>query len=139
MTITLVIMAAAALAAAALAYQQQRQRRSAPTIARGEPPTSLDRSDFRSPDAAWLVAVFTSATCSSCEAVLAELNSHASDQIVVTNVEVSADADLHKKYGIDSVPTAVIVDATGDAKLAFVGPLGPDHREALATTLGLDA
>lgn len=139
MAITLVIMIAAALVAAALALWQQRQGRSAPTATPGEPPTSLDRNDFRGADAAWLIAVFTSATCSSCEAVLAELNGYATDQVVVTNVEVAADAALHKKYAIDSVPTAVIVDATGDAKLACVGPLGPDHRAALATTLGLNA
>jgi thioredoxin-related protein len=133
--LTLLVMAVVALAAAALAFWQQQQRRGAPTAARGEPPTSLDRSDFRAPRAPWLIAVFTSATCSSCAAVLTELSSHESGEIVVVDVEIGVDPELHKKYAIDSVPTAVIADATGDAKLAFVGPLGPEHRTALATTL----
>ena len=128
-------MAVVAVAAAALAFWQQQQRRAAPTTARGEPPTSLDRRDFRAPDAPWLIAVFTSATCSSCAAVLTELSGHESSAIVVVDVEIGVDPELHKKYAIESVPTAVIADATGDAKLAFVGPLGPEHRAALATTV----
>lgn len=135
MIFTLLVMAVVALAAAALAFWQQQQRRGAPTAARGEPPTSLDRSDFRAPHAPWLIAVFTSATCSSCAAVLTELSSHENGEIVVVDVEIGVDPELHKKYAIDSVPTAVIADVTGDAKLAFVGPLGPEHRAALATTL----
>ena len=133
---TLIVMAIAAAAAVALALWQQRRQRAAPTAARGEPPTSLDRRDFRDPEAPWLIAVFTSATCSSCAAVLAELREQESADVVVADVEVAAEPRLHRKYAIDSVPTAVIADATGDAKLAFVGPLGPDHRAALATTLG---
>ncbi len=135
MILTLLLMAVVAAAAAALAFWQRRQRRGAPTVARGEPPTSLDRRDFRAPDAPWLIAVFTSATCSSCAAVLTELSGHESGDVVVVDVEVGVDPKLHTKYGIDSVPTAVIADSTGDAKLAFVGPLGPEHRAALATTL----
>jgi thioredoxin-related protein len=38
---------------------------------------------------------------------------------------------LHSRYKIDSVPTTVIVDVTGETQAAFVGPLGPDHRIAL--------
>ena len=135
MTLTLLLMAVVALAAAALAFFQQRQRGAAPTVARGEPPTSLDRRDFRAPDAPWLIAVFTSATCSSCAAVLTELSAHESADIVVVDVEIGVDPELHRKYAIESVPTAVVADATGDAKLAFVGPLGPDHRAALTRTV----
>ena len=83
--------------------------------------------------------MFSSATCASCAAVLAELQGWENDDVAVTEVEVGAEPGLHQKYGIDSVPTAVIADASGDAKLAFVGPLGPEHRAALATTLGVDA
>jgi len=132
-------MAIVAAAAIALAVWQQRQQAVAPTATRGEPPTALDRRDFRGPDAPWLIAVFTSATCSSCAAVLAELRERESSEIVVAEVEVGAEARLHRKYAIESVPTAVIADVTGDAKLAFIGPLGPEHRAALATTLGPDA
>ncbi|MEM7095590.1 MAG: thioredoxin domain-containing protein [Actinomycetota bacterium] len=139
MTATLIVMAVVAAAATALAVLQQRGRAAAPTVARGEPPTSLDRRDFRGPNAPWLIAVFSSASCSSCAAVLAELREHESSDVVVVDVEIGDEPGLHSKYGIESVPTAVIADAGGDAKLAFVGPLGPDHREALHTTLGHDA
>lgn len=138
MALTLIIMAIAAAAAIALAAWQQGQRRAAPTVARGEPPTSLDRRDFRSPDAPWLIAVFTSATCSSCAAVLTELRTHDGTEVVVVDVEIGDEPALHSKYGIESVPTAVIADVTGNAKLAFVGPLGPDHRAALGELLAAD-
>jgi hypothetical protein len=75
--------------------------------------------------------VFTSETCSSCDAVWAELSGYESSTIVTQNVEVSEDAALHKRYSIDSVPTAVIVDRSGESQAAFIGPIGPDHREVL--------
>ena len=131
MTLTLIAMAAVAGVAAMAAWWQQQQRRPAPTAVPGVPPGSLDRSEFRAPTAPVLIAVFTSETCSSCDAVWAELSGYESPMIATQNVEVGAEPDLHKRYKIESVPTAVIVDASGDTQAAFVGPLGPDHREAL--------
>lgn len=131
MTITLVVMAVVAAAAAAVSFWSARRARPAPTTVPGAPPGRLDRADFRAPDAPILIAVFTSATCSSCEAVWAKLSGYESTTVATQNVEVGAEPELHERYGIDSVPTAVIVDAHGETQAAFVGPLGPDHRQAL--------
>jgi len=124
-------MAAVAALAGAAAWWQQRRFRPAPTSTPGAPPGSLDRSDFRAPDAPLLIAVFTSETCSSCDAVWAELAGYESPQVATQNIEVGHDVELHRRYQIDSVPTAVIVDSRGETQAAFVGPLGPDHRKAL--------
>lgn len=132
---TVAIMVLVALGAFWLARALATRVASAPTNGRNEPPGALDRSDFRSPSADWLIAVFTSATCSSCAAVMAELRGHESGAVVVEEVEVGASADIHRKYRIDSVPTAVVVDDSGTTHLAIVGPLGPDHRAALAATI----
>ena len=78
-----------------------------------------------------MIAVFTSATCSSCDAVWGELSGYESDLVAAQNVEVGEEPDIHKRYQIESVPTAVIVDASGETQAAFVGPLGPDHRRVL--------
>lgn len=135
MTSTLVIMAAVALSATTIAFWQSRIRRPAPTSTRGDPPTQLDRSDFRAPDAPWLVAVFTSATCSSCDAAWRELSAHESARVVTQKVDSIEDVDLHRRYGIDSVPTSVLADASGRVRLAIVGPLGPSEHEAVQAIL----
>jgi len=129
--ITLLIMAAIAAVAAGAAFVLQPKRSAAPTVIAGTPPGSLDRADFRAPEAPLLIAVFTSATCSSCDAVWAELAGYESPTVATQNVEVGAEPELHKRYGIESVPTAVIVDLAGESQAAFVGPLGPDHREVV--------
>lgn len=135
MTITLLVMVAVAAVAGMAAWWQQQRVRPAPTSTPGAPPGSLDRSDFRAPEAPVLIAVFTSKTCSSCDAVWAELSGYESASVVTQNVEVSADAALHSRYKIDSVPTAVVVDAAGETQVAFVGPMGPDQRQALRELL----
>ena len=61
----------------------------------------------------------------------AELAGYESPGVATQNIEFGADEALHERYGIESVPTAVIVDATGETQAAFVGPLGPAHREVL--------
>lgn len=128
-------MAVVAAMAGAAAFWQQRQHQPVPTATPGAPPGHLHRDDFRAPEAPILIAVFTSATCSSCDAVWAELSGYESPAVAAQNVEVSAEPELHERYGIESVPTAVIVDATGETQAAFVGPIGPDHREALRDIL----
>jgi len=133
MTITLVVMAAVALTAGALAWWDQQRRRPAPTPIPGVPPGSVDRRDFRAPDAPLLIAVFTSKTCASCEAVWNELVAYESATVATQNIEVVDQADLHRRYKIESVPTAIVVDSNGQTQAGFVGPLGPDHREALRT------
>ena len=132
MIATLLVMVAVAAAAGSVAWWLQRQHRPTPTSTPGTPPGRLDRADFRAPDAPVLIAVFTSATCISCEAVWAELAGYESTTVVTQNIEVGDDEALHKRYQIDSVPTAVIVDRSGETQAAFVGPLGPDHRRVLA-------
>lgn len=131
MAATIIVMVAVALIAAGAAQWQRVSHRPAPTTTAGVPPGQLDRSDFRAPEAPLLIAVFTSQSCSSCDAVWKELAGYESETVVTQNVEVNQDADLHRRYKIESVPTAVIVDRTGETQAAFVGPLGPDHREAL--------
>jgi len=71
------MVAVAALAGMAAWCQQQRSR-PAPTSTPGTPPASLDRSEFLAPTAPLLIAVFTSETCSSCDAVWAELSGYES-------------------------------------------------------------
>jgi hypothetical protein len=85
-------------------------------------PTQLDRGEFDSADAPWLIAIFTSATCRSCATVVEMAKPLATVDVAMVELEATRDADLHRRYGIDAVPTIVIADFDGVVHRAFLGP-----------------
>jgi hypothetical protein len=108
--------------AMAVAVVLERRRPDAPTQARWAVPSQLDRDDFTRPDAAWLVAVFTSATCDSCAQVVAKAGPLESPEVALQEVEFAARGDLQRRYGIDAVPCIVVADAAGVVRASHVGP-----------------
>ncbi|MEM9467129.1 MAG: thioredoxin domain-containing protein [Actinomycetota bacterium] len=86
-------------------------------------PNLLDRADFVRPEADWLVAVFTSATCNTCEGVWERAELLASDMVAAQRIDYQEEAALHERYRIDGVPTLVIADGDGTVKRAFLGPV----------------
>jgi thioredoxin-like negative regulator of GroEL len=101
-------------------------------------PTQLDRADFDRPDAPWLVVVFSSTTCLSCADAVEKAEVLASAEVVVQDVEVTANPDLHRRYGIDAVPVTVVADGDGVARASFVGaPSATDLWAAVADLRGL--
>ncbi len=116
-----VLLAAAAVVVALLI--ERRRRPPAPTNVRHTMPGQLDREDFERPDAPWLVAVFTSATCHTCGDVWDKARPLASDHVAVQEVEVTAARDVHRKYAIDAVPAVVVADGSGAVRAGFLGPV----------------
>jgi hypothetical protein len=113
-----------AVVAVVVAYViQRRQPPAAPTATGYNVPDHVDRADFGRPDAPWLVAVFTSATCSTCAGTWDKAHLLESDAVVTEEVEVGARRDLHGKYRIDGVPATVVVDAEGAVRASFLGPV----------------
>ncbi|HUF32065.1 MAG TPA: hypothetical protein VMN58_02505 [Acidimicrobiales bacterium] len=108
--------------AVAVALLLERRRPAPPTQARWAVPSQLDRADFARPDAAWLVAVFTSLTCDSCAGTAAKAEVLASDQVAVDAVSVQDRPEVHRRYGIDAVPLLVVADGEGVVRASFVGP-----------------
>jgi hypothetical protein len=102
---------------------ERRRRPPAPTNVGHPLPDHLDRSDFDRPGAPWLVAVFTSATCSSCEGVWGKARHLASADVVVQAIEVGASPELHDRYHITAVPAVVVADAGGAVRAGFLGPV----------------
>ena len=100
----------------------ERRRPEAPTQGNWAVPAQLDRADFTRPDAPWLVAVFTSATCDSCAKAVERAKVLASDSVAVEEAEVKARPDLHRRYHIDAVPIIVVADADGVVRTSFTGP-----------------
>ncbi len=133
-----VLAAVVVAVAAVVAILVERRRPDAPT--QGPPsaawpaPTQLDRADFGRPDAPWLVAIFTSATCQSCAEALTRAEVLRSEAVVVEEAEYSARGDLHSRYRIEAVPTIVVADAEGVVQASFVGP--PSAADLWAAVAG---
>ena len=102
-----------------------RRRRvpDAPTQRRFSAPEQLDRNDFARPEAPWLVAVFSSATCDVCAQVIAKAMVLECADVAVVEVEYGANRTLHERYSIDAVPTVVVADSRGVAVATFLGPM----------------
>ena len=120
-----VIIALLIVAAVAVVAVVARRRRipDAPTQRRFSAPEQLDRNDFARPEAPWLVAVFSSATCDVCAQVVAKAQVLECGDVAVVDVEYGANRALHERYSIDAVPTLVIADAQGVAVSTFLGPM----------------
>ena len=120
-----VVVALLIVAVVAVIAVVARRRRlpDAPTQRKYTVPSQLDRGDFAQPQAPWLVAVFTSASCDACRSVLSKAKVLASDDVAVVEVEFGADRALHERYSIDAVPTVVVADASGVAVATFLGPM----------------
>ena len=108
--------------AAVVAWVVQRRRPAPPTQGRWPVPTQLDRDDFARPDAPWLVAVFTSATCESCAKAVSQAMVLEAAEVAVQEVEVGADGNLHRRYAIEAVPVTVVAVTDGVVRASFVGP-----------------
>ncbi len=129
----LIIAAAVIVVAGLIAWWAQRNKVDPPT--RPEHwtiPAQLDRADFDSPEVPWLVVVFSSATCGVCQLVVAKSKALASRQVAVQEVEYGTDQSLHDRYGVDAVPTTIIVDQLGVVRRSFVGPVSATDLWAAA-------
>jgi hypothetical protein len=116
------VLALVAVAIGVAVVLERRRRPPAPTNVGHTLPNHLDRRDFDRPEAPWLVAVFTSATCDTCAGVWDKARLLASDDVAVHEVEVNADRRLHDRYRITAVPAVVVADAGGVVRSTFLGP-----------------
>jgi hypothetical protein len=117
------VLALVALAIVVAVVVDRRRRPPTPTNVSHTLPDHLDRHDFARADAPWLVAVFTSATCSTCAGVWNKAEMLASDDVAVQEVEVGAARPLHDRYRITAVPAVAIADANGVVRATFLGPV----------------
>jgi hypothetical protein len=124
----LLIVAGVVVVAVVVALVAQRRRPDAPAGAvEHEAPAQLDRSDFARPDAPWLVAVFSSSTCGTCESVWERVAPLESTSVATMEVEVGTRRDLHDRYHVTAVPTTVVADRDGVVVRSFIGPVTATH------------
>jgi hypothetical protein len=105
------------------AVLRSRRTVDAPTQPVYAAPAQIDRADFAAPGTPWLVAVFSSATCTTCADVVGKAKVLACAEVAVVDVEYSESAALHRKYHVDAVPIAVVADHAGVVRASFVGPM----------------
>ena len=118
--VLLAVVIAALVAVASLTLNKRKPE--PPTQTTWLTPQQLDRSDFASPGAPWMVVVFTSETCDTCAGMVAKVELLKSDRVGVEIVSYQSDIARHKRYNIDAVPTTVIADQEGVVVKSFVGP-----------------
>ncbi|MCX6511086.1 MAG: hypothetical protein NT081_09800 [Actinobacteria bacterium] len=112
--------------AVVVAVVLQRRKPAPPADSDWNIPVQLDRRDFLRPGAPWLVAVFTSSTCDACSGVWSKavhLDAGPDGPVCVQELETIADAEIHRRYGIDAVPLVLIADADGIVQRHFLGPV----------------
>lgn len=117
-----------------IAVVMERRRRVGSPIRDAHPvPRQFYRADFPRPDAPWLVALFSSHTCDSCESMREKVRALGATDVVVCDLEFSAERELHERYEISGVPMVLIADAEGVVRESFVGPAtAQELRDALA-------
>jgi hypothetical protein len=102
-------------------WLERRRGVDAPTQSPGVAPTQLDRADFARPEVPWLVVLFTSKTCDSCEGLFDKAATLESNEVAVTEVEYFARPDLHERYHVDAAPMTLIADVDGVVRASFLG------------------
>ncbi|MFZ4585546.1 MAG: peroxiredoxin family protein [Acidimicrobiia bacterium] len=121
------------LVVAVIAFIAERRRSGRAVISGHDVPEQIDRNDFGAPDADWLVVLFSSADCGSCETMRERVTALGADDVAVYDVEFGAGRAVHERYGITAVPTTVMVDREGVVRASWVGAV--DDSE-LADALG---
>ncbi|MBV8961306.1 MAG: hypothetical protein JO054_09550 [Actinobacteria bacterium] len=129
-----IIAGALVIVAVVAALLIQRRKPAAPTQPRNfDVPAQLDRADFAGADLPWLVAVFTSSTCESCERATAKAAVLASSLVAYEEIPYQSRKDLHERYKIDIVPMIVAADEKGVVRASFIGvPTATDLWAAVA-------
>ena len=119
------VVAIIVVAFAAAVAQIVKRRRSAdpPTQGKRDLPAQIDRSDFELPMAPWLVAVFSSDSCSTCADVIRKADVLRSSDVAVQVASYQDRRDLHNRYVIDAVPCLVIADSEGVVQAGFLGQM----------------
>jgi hypothetical protein len=118
----LVIVVLVALAAGVAAVIRRRTAPPAPVRTGSVAPGQLDRADFARPEADWLVVLFSSDTCLSCEGAWDKVELLESGAVAVERVSFQTDRERHERYGIDAVPLVLVADAEGVVRATFLGP-----------------
>jgi len=121
MVARLILAAVLLVAALGVAWVLRRRRPAPPPRDVYPVPRQLDRADFPRPDAPWLVALFSSATCEGCAGLAGKVAVLESRDVAVCDIDFEIERELHRRYEISGIPMTLVADAAGVVRAAFVG------------------
>ena len=117
----LLIAAVLAAVVSFVAWFVDRRRTSHPlAVRRGVLPTQIPAAEVGL-DSGPAIIVFTELTCLSCRDSIRVVRGSAGAGLPVADVEYGAQPQLHKRFGIDTVPTTVVVDKEGSVVAGWTG------------------
>ncbi|HSO96842.1 MAG TPA: thioredoxin family protein [Acidimicrobiia bacterium] len=121
MTSRLLIAAAILGVVLVVAWWLRRRRPEGPPRDTYPVPRQLDRADFARPDAAWLVAYFSSAVCDSCQGLGPKVAVLESPAVATCELDYARARGLHERYDISAIPMILLADEAGVVHRAFIG------------------
>jgi hypothetical protein len=121
MVLRLAIAAGVLVIAGVVAWWLRRRQPEAPPRDPFPIPRQLDRADFARPEAPWLVAYFSSATCGSCQGLGPKVAVLESPNVSTCEMSFETDRSLHERYDISAIPMILVSDTEGVVHRAFVG------------------
>jgi|TARA_B110000014_G_scaffold119773_1_gene82277 hypothetical protein len=114
---------AAALAASVTLvarFVDRRRTRHPLAVRRGALPTQVPAAEVGLDDGPAII-IFTESSCRSCQDAIRLIRGPAGAGISVADIEYGAQPELHKRFGIDTVPTTVVVDEKGSVVAGWTG------------------
>jgi len=121
MIVRVAIAVAILLVVLGVAWWLRRRRPEGPSRGVYPIPRQLDRHDFPRPDAPFLVAYFSSTTCSSCQGLGPKVQALESTDVATCDLDFVERRDLHDRYEISAIPMILLADQAGVVQRAFVG------------------
>lgn len=125
------LLAGLSLLAIGAAYLLQRRRSDPPSSPSYRAIAEVDRSEFVQPEARLLVAMFGSTTCNTCPQVWETISKIDQSDIARERIDVQTDAERHKRYRIDGVPTTIVANHDGTVRKTMFGPITFAELDAL--------
>jgi thioredoxin-like negative regulator of GroEL len=120
MTRLFIATALAALVALVTRFVDRRHTSHPLAVRRGALPTQVPAVEVGIGDGPAII-IFTESSCRSCQDAIRLIRGPAGGGISVADIEYGAQPDLHKRFGIDTVPTTVVVDEKGSVVAGWTG------------------
>ena len=102
-------------------WLERRRRANAPSQGTTSTPAQLDRLDFDRPGTPWLVVLFTSDACASCEGLYEKARPLASEDVAVVEIEFPEQRALHERYHVQAAPMTLVADHEGVVRATLLG------------------
>ncbi|MEC7924190.1 MAG: hypothetical protein VYB80_03135 [Actinomycetota bacterium] len=121
--------------AAIVAFLVNKRNSDSPSVPRNSLPIQIDRSDFENPKTEWILILFSSDSCDSCQEVRNLIKGLTLDSFHIQEVEFPQETPTHQRYGIDSVPITLVAGTDGVVVWSYAGVPTADLLSNMVSSL----